>query len=88
MLTHIRGRVYIYASQTPDLNAYQKSKIEAGSLPTGVIVGTVEIVGCDGSDGDYEWHLARPERLGQPIKPERRPQPVWFIPFNEPSRSD
>ena len=83
IVTHIRGRVYVYASQRPDLDAYQKLKIKPGSLPTGVIVGTVEIIGCDGIDGEYEWHLARPERLAQPIKPERHPQPVWFKPFHE-----
>ena len=84
IVTHIRGRVYIYASQKPKLEAYQKLKITPGSLPTGVIVGTVEIVGCDGSNGDYEWHLANPERLDQPIKPERHPQPIWFMPFEKP----
>lgn len=84
IVTHIRGRVYIYASQKPNLDAYQKLKITPGSLPTGVIVGTVEIVGCDGSNGDYEWHLANPERLDQPIKPDRHPQPIWFIPFEKP----
>jgi hypothetical protein len=47
----------------------------------GVIIGTVEIVNCTGRPGDYEWHLANPERLDEAIKLEKRPQPVWFIPF-------
>jgi len=29
----------------------------------------------------YHWHLAGVERLASPRKPERQPQPVWFVPF-------
>lgn len=81
--TNIRGRVYIYASQTADLDAFNKMKIKPDSLPIGVIVGTVEIVGCSNIRGKYEWHLAFPERLEQPIKPANHPQPVWFKPFDD-----
>lgn len=81
--THIRGRVFIYASQTPALDAFQKLKIEPGSLPTGLLVGTVEIIGCEGRDGEFEWQLANPKRLEPPIKPECHPQPVWFKPFDK-----
>ncbi len=50
-------------------------------LPTGVLVGAVEVVGCTGKPGDYEWHLANPEWLPEPLKPKRQLQPVWFHPF-------
>src|SRR5262245_45042997 len=81
--THKRERVYIYASKAPvdDSRSWAKVKLEPGDLPTGILVGTVEIVGCDGERGDYRWKLARPKRLKKPIKPKRMPQPVFFSPF-------
>ena len=82
ILTHIRGRVYIYASLTPGPESqFRKMNANPGDFPTGVIVGTVEIVDCYGDPGDYEWELAHPLRFKTTIKPERKPQPVWFIPF-------
>lgn len=81
--THIRGRVFVYASQTPALDAFRKLKIEPGSLPTGLLVGTVEIIGCQGGDGEFEWQLANPKRLEPLLKPECHPQPVWFKPFDK-----
>lgn len=82
--TNIRGRVYLYASLTQDSEAFEEMRIEPGALPTGVLVGTVEIVGCRKGREEYEWLLQRPLRLDQPIKPENHPQPVWFKPFSEP----
>ena len=81
--TKRRERVYIYASKLPGDDAASWIKVEhaPGELPTGVLVGTVEIVGCDGKSGDYHWMLARPERLRVPIKPTRMPQPMFFVPF-------
>jgi hypothetical protein len=47
MPTNKRERVYIYASMTPaDQEAWDEIGLEPGDLPTGVIVGTVEVVGC------------------------------------------
>ena len=80
--THKRERVYIYASKTPgDKRDFEDLGIRPGDLPTGVLIGTVEITGCTGVPGDYEWQLANPERLSELIKPKKHPQPVWFIPF-------
>jgi hypothetical protein len=75
--------VYIYASKVPrdDPSSWAKVKLQPGDLPTVVLVGTVEIVGCVGEPGDYQWKLARPKRLKKPIKPRRMPQPVFFAPF-------
>jgi hypothetical protein len=84
MLTHIRGRVYVYASLTPGpQDEFRFMQAQPGDFPTGLILGTVEIIDCTGVPGDYEWHLARPIRLDVPIKPENHPQPSWFIPFNK-----
>jgi hypothetical protein len=44
--TKVRGRVYIYASKTA-------ASLRGEDLPRGVIVGTVEIHNCTGSQGDY-----------------------------------
>lgn len=84
--TNIRGEVYIYAARKQgDPKYYSKLGVEPGALPVGVIVATVEIVDCKYRFlyGDYEWKLANPKRLQQPIKPDRQPQPVFFKPFNE-----
>lgn len=81
--TNIRGRVYIYASLKLRIDAYEKIKVEPGTFPAGVIIGTVEIVNCIEKDGEYHWILANPQRLKKFIKPETRPQPVWFKPFKE-----
>jgi ASCH domain len=80
--TNIRERVYIYASKTPgEEENFKKLKVDPGDLPVGVLVGTIEIIGCTWRLGKYEWHLAKPERLAKPLEPENRPQPVWFYPF-------
>ena len=46
-------------------------------LPRGVLIGTVELYGCDGGD----WHLRNPKRAKKLLKPKKQPQPVWFYPF-------
>ena len=82
-LTYIRGRVYIYASKTPRIDAYKKMKVEPGTFPVGVLVGTVEIVDCIKKSGEYHWILANPKRLKTLVEPETHPQPVWFKPYKE-----
>ena len=82
MPTSKRERVYIYAANTPaDQDAWDDAGLEPGDLPTGVLVGTVEIVGCRKTKIEYEWDLARPVRLKRLIKPKNHPQPSWFYPF-------
>jgi len=82
MRTLIRERVYIYASLTPGWHEdWEQLKMQPGDLPTGVLVGTVEITDCTGEPGDYEWHLGKPERLERYLKPKKHPQPSWFYPF-------
>jgi ASCH domain len=80
--TNIRGRVYIYASLTPgDADDWDAMTLQPGDLPVGVLVGTVEISDCTGKAGDYQWHLANPDRSTRHLKPKKHPQPVWFYPF-------
>ena len=80
--THIRERAYFYASKTPGhAEDFDDLGLKAGDLPAGVLVGTVEIVDCTGEDGDFEWHLGKPERLPRLRRPKNRAQPVFFNPF-------
>ncbi len=82
-ITHKRGRIYIYASKTPGYSEdFEDLNLQPDDLPAGVLIGTVEVTDCTGRTGDYEWHLANPQRLPELIKPERHPQPSWFKPFN------
>ena len=79
----VRERVYIYASLRPgDASSFRRIKKQPGDLPTGVLVGTVEITGCSQlSDGTYRWHFSRPKRLRTRLVPRKQPQPGWFNPF-------
>ncbi len=53
--TNIRERVYIHASMNPGVvQAWEEMKMKPGDLPTGVLVGAVEIKDCTGKPGDYE----------------------------------
>jgi len=77
-----RERVYLYASKRERKDVYRKLKVEPGTYPTGVIVGTVEVVGCRKvGERDYRWQLANPVRAKRKLRPKRSPQPVWFYPF-------
>jgi hypothetical protein len=77
----MRQRVYIYASPTPgDAEDWEAMKMQPGDLPVGVLVGTVEIRDCTGQPGDYEWHLAKADRLTRNLTPKKHPQPMWFYP--------
>lgn len=85
--TDVRGVVYLYASSTrypteDEREIQAEVDYDLESLPRGVIVGTVEIYECrQGSDGNFEWLLRSPQRLENPLKPERQPKPAWFFPF-------
>jgi len=72
-----RGRVWIYESK-------------GDGEGRGLIIGSVEIVGCreasDDSGSGFAWDLDRPSRLLEPRAPTGRPQPVFFDPFpDEPT---
>ena len=81
-LTRIRGLVYIYASKTPDHSAdFLRLKLKPGDVPSGVLIGTVEVVGCCDGQDFCEWLLANPKRLDEAVRPANHPQPAWFYPF-------
>jgi predicted transcriptional regulator len=83
-VTHIRGRVFIYATKTlATVDGFPMAR--ALVLPRGVIVGSVDIIGTlddlNGDlDGDYGWELARPRRYRRPLKAKGMPQPGFWRP--------
>src|SRR5690349_10024592 len=83
--TNIRGRVFIYASLTPaeSLTGWEKIGKQPGELPTGQIVGTVEIADCvwDAERKCYAYLLEAPKRLAKPLFAKNQPQPVFWRPI-------
>jgi hypothetical protein len=80
--TRLRERIYIYVSKIPGpLDAFADLAMKPGDLPTGMLIGTVEIYDCTGADRDFHWHLRNPERLTELVRPKCKPQPIFFYPF-------
>ncbi len=100
--TRVRGTIYLYASQRiSTLQAAgeitHRYGLELESLPQGVLVGTVDIVGCRPCTSDdvhaagvpsdllirrQAWILDRAERLPSPLPVQFLPYGVWFYPFH------
>lgn len=84
--TQIRGRVYLYASlRAGEESRWKKLGFQPGELPTGLIVGSVEIVDCKWIDRleCYGYKLKSPKRYKKFLKPKNQPQPCWFFPFGK-----
>ena len=84
--TKIRGRVMIYASMRPgEISRWEKLKLSPGDLPSGVIVGSVEIVDCIYFEEHscYGYKLKNPIRYVKHFKPMEQAQPCWFFPFGK-----
>ena len=65
--TRIRERFYIYAAIRPGpTHEFESLGLEPGDLPTGVILGTADLVDCTKGRKGYEWHLRDPARLSKP----------------------
>lgn len=78
----LRERVYIYASKAPGpAAAYSEAGYSRDDLVRGKLLGTVEIVDCTGTPGNYRWRLARPLRLPEPLATTAKGQPSFFWPF-------
>jgi hypothetical protein len=94
-------RVHIYAAlqriePAEEARIAAELGINVNALPRGVLVGTVEIVGCEPlapehsqaacfeiseSTGGFAWLLKNPRRNDVLIKPDRHPQPSFFEPY-------
>lgn len=79
--TNLRERVWIYASlkDADDPTAWRKIGTPKGGLTTGLIIGSVEIVGTrKRPNGGYSWTLSHPQRLRAPLGVTNRPRAgVW-----------
>jgi hypothetical protein len=80
--TEVRGRILLYAALQPafDPASWHRVGKSPGSLPTGKLLGTVEVFDCKRRGSRYQWLLRRPRRLARPLRPRKHPQPVWFYP--------
>jgi predicted transcriptional regulator len=82
--TVIRERVYIYAALKPatDPQQWGRAKAQPGDFATGVIVGSVEIVGCRQyvRGGGYAYALRKPMRFKKPMRPRGQPTPCFWRP--------
>jgi hypothetical protein len=96
-----RGPIYLYASKrlsslSAALIAAERHAIDPDSLPMGLLVGSVRIVGsrparradaqaaCVPADllvEQFVWELADPERFEAPLPVRFLPYGVWFYPF-------
>ncbi|MFI5381540.1 MAG: hypothetical protein ACHRHE_19760 [Tepidisphaerales bacterium] len=56
---------------------YRIRDVTCDQLPRGLLIGTVELIECDGGN----WPVRKPERARKLVPPTRQPQPVWFYPF-------
>jgi len=99
--TSIRGPIYLYTSKvvatTPAAqSAIERHDLDIEALPRGLLVGTVDILGCepcgpadadracltpDIVEGKLGWRLTNPQRLEKPLKVRFLPYGVWFYPF-------
>ncbi len=99
--TQVRGTIYLYASKkTSALDVAQvaatEHAIDIAALPTGVLVGTVDLVEsrpCQPGDvratcvtadllvNHHAWRLANPQRFETPLSVRFLPYGVWFYPF-------
>jgi hypothetical protein len=82
--TNIRERVYVYATQRAEPEStYVEFGLSRVDLPTGLLIGTVEVIDCEKvGDRHFAYLLADPHRLSRPLQPANHPQPIWFRPFN------
>jgi hypothetical protein len=81
--TLVKGRVYLYAALRPGDNSdWQKLGMRPGELPTGKVVGTVEIIGCRWNPFRrcYAYVLRDPRRLRRLLVPKNQPLPCFWKP--------
>jgi hypothetical protein len=72
--THYRGRILIQAGLRVERDEALKLKLDPDELPTGAIVGSVDIVDCVRNSkskwairGQWHWVLENPRHLAKPI---------------------
>jgi hypothetical protein len=82
--TDIRGPVYLYASKRLADSPIEWEKVAAypGMLPTGVIVGMVEIANCRRDEQGFccVYDLRNPSRLEHSLRPKNQPNSGFWCP--------
>jgi len=99
--TRVRGTIYLYASKKfSDLPAAveiaQRHDLDCGTLPTGLLVGSVEITdtrlahtrdavaACVPAallKQQFAWYLSNPLRFAEPLPVRFLPYGIWFYPY-------
>lgn len=99
--TQVRGTIYLYASKkfaeiSAAHDAVKQHRLDCASLPTGLLVGSVEIAGTRPTaprderaacvpaamlQRNYAWELRNPQRFAKPLPVRFLPYGVWFYPF-------
>ena len=80
--TKIRGRIMIYASKSKAKDSeFERLSIYSEDCLYGYIIGEVSIVEVNFDSPKYLWKLEQPTRYKCPLKPMKRPQPIWFYPY-------
>jgi hypothetical protein len=99
--TRVRGTIYLYASKKfselpAALDAAREHELDGAALPTGLLVGSVEIsqtrparphdsaVACVPAallKAQFAWELRNPVRFPRPLPVRFLPYGVWFYPF-------
>jgi hypothetical protein len=99
--TRVRGTIYLYASKKfsdlpAALDIAKVHALDCPSLPTGLLLGSVEItatrparVGDAGPscvpagflNQQFVWELQNPQRFAKPVPVRFLPYGVWFYPF-------
>jgi len=97
----LRGRIYLYSSRSwsthsSAIQAMSTYGVSPEGSPTGMLVGSVDIVDCRAAEsgdaaracvpeelleGQYVWCLANAERLAVPQPVHYLPFGVWFYPY-------
>lgn len=105
--TRTTGTIYVYASRRLSAlpaaaEMMERYSLDSGELPKGVLVGTVDLVGCRPATpkdaeaacvpaellaGQFVWELGHPRRLAELLVPRFLPYGVWFYPFRRKGAS-
>jgi hypothetical protein len=103
--THVRGTIYVYASKKYSelpaaLVAAREHNLEGAALPTGLLVGSVEIARTRAArthdsaascvpaallKEQFTWELRNPIRFPRPLPVRFFPYGIWFYPFRRRS---
>lgn len=99
--TRIRGTLYLYASKKfselpAAVDAAHEHGLDCPALPTGLLVGSVEIAATRPAHAkdaalscvpatllkqQFAWELRNPLRFHEPLPVRFLPYGVWFFPF-------